>query len=376
MTTAMDVLENRGPRWSCEEADALAWGAALPDDCIDLLITSPPYLSARTYSRSDVARDLDSWVAWMVEFVRVFSPKVRGLIAINCEGQTRDYKYLPAPFLLAADLHRAGFNLRKPAVFHRVGIPGSGGPDWLRNDYEPIICVTRQGRLPWSDNTACGHPPKWAPGGEMANRLSDGTRVNQWGKCGTEAGVNGTAHVKRDGTRAPAKRPSHKMTSKGEAKEVPSWLREGMHTGVQNKIKQPKKMYSRNPDGSRDEDEHYEPPVLANPGNVIDRTYSTEEVAELLGEMQDVLSLNVGGGVMGHPTAHSNEAPFPLDLPTLFVKSFCPPDGVVADPFSGSGTSCHAAFEHGRRFIGCDLRQSQVDLCSRRMRTITANMFS
>ena len=35
-----------------------------------------------------------------------------------------------------ADLKRAGFNMRKPPVFHRVGIPGSGGPDWLRNDYE------------------------------------------------------------------------------------------------------------------------------------------------------------------------------------------------------------------------------------------------
>jgi hypothetical protein len=62
-----------------------------------------------------------------------------------------------------ADLHRAGFNLRKPPIFNRVGIPGSGGPDWLRNDYEFIVCTTRTGKLPWADNTACGHPPKWAP---------------------------------------------------------------------------------------------------------------------------------------------------------------------------------------------------------------------
>lgn len=63
-----------------------------------------------------MARDLDSWVAWMVDFVKIFSPKVKGLIAINCEGQTRDYAYQPAPFLLAADLFRAGFNLRKPPI--------------------------------------------------------------------------------------------------------------------------------------------------------------------------------------------------------------------------------------------------------------------
>ena len=31
--------------------------------------------------------------------------------------------------------------------------------------------IGREGKLPWSDNTACGHPPKWAPGGEMSHRL-------------------------------------------------------------------------------------------------------------------------------------------------------------------------------------------------------------
>jgi hypothetical protein len=39
-----------------------------------------------------------------------------------------------------AALHEAGFKLRKPPIFQRVGIPGSGGPDWLRNDYEFVVC--------------------------------------------------------------------------------------------------------------------------------------------------------------------------------------------------------------------------------------------
>src|SRR2546422_5909083 len=104
----------------------------------------------------------------------------KGLVACVIEGKTRDFRYSATPILLAADLHRAGFHLRKPPIFHRVGIPGSGGPDWLRNDYEFLIFTTRGGKLPWSDNTVMGHPPKWAPGGEMSHRLSDGTRRNQW----------------------------------------------------------------------------------------------------------------------------------------------------------------------------------------------------
>jgi site-specific DNA-methyltransferase (adenine-specific) len=406
MPTASDVL-NGDARWSCEATDAVAFLDSLPDDSVDLLFTSPPYELARTYGIGEKMVGGQQWVDWMVRVVSAAAPKVRGLIAVNCEGQTRGYRYSGAPFLLFADLHRAGFNLRKPPIFHRVGIPGSGGPDWLRNDYEPILCVTREGRLPWSDNTACGHTPKWAPGGEMSHMLSDGTRVNQWGKIGSDTGAgnkDADGNIKSNGKA----RPSHKMTSKGEAKEVPAWLREGMHTGVQNKIKQPKPKNVRETSGIRQrgvanrqvlreggklmtaplpdgttEVQSYLPPAMANPGNVYEPQYSLSEVYELLKllevadeSMPEILRLTVGGGQMGHAISHSNEAPFPLDLPTFFVKSFAPPNGVVCDPFSGSGTVCHAAFEHGRRFIGCDLRESQVALCSRRLATVTPSMFS
>ena len=181
-------------RYRVTQADAVSWLSALPDDCADLLVTSPPYEKARMYQMGDKMLAGQAWVDWMVEVVRAASPKVRGLIAINCEGQTRGYKYSCVPFLLMADLHRAGFTLRKPVVFHRVGIPGSGGPDWLRNDWEPVVCVTRGGKLPWSDNTACGHPPKLAPGGDMSYRGVNGERKNKPGKERTNRETNG--HMK------------------------------------------------------------------------------------------------------------------------------------------------------------------------------------
>ncbi len=349
------------------------------NDSIDLLFTSPPYLSARTYGRDDVARGLDEWVAWMVEFVRIFSPKVKGLIAINCEGQTRSYKYLPAPFLLAADLHRAGFNLRKPPVFHRVGIPGSGGPDWLRNDYEPIICVTREGKLPWSDNTACGHPPKWAPGGEMSHQSTNG-RVNQWGHS-----IASGATVVDDGgvVRSKGKRPSH--VESPQRVRMAELVADGKsQREAAREVGFPMKATSSTSTaGDTITGNTYVPPVLANPGNTIETKYTVDEVLELLASlgiadeaMSELLRIQVGGGLMGHPLSHENEAPFPLDLPAFFVKSFCPPDGITCDPFSGSGTTCHAAYENGRRFIGNDIRQSQVDLCARRLATVTPAMFT
>lgn len=158
-------------------ADCLDWMRQQPGDSVDLVFGSPPYEAARTYGIEFDLRGQD-WVDWMRERMAEMIRVCRGLVAMVVEGQTRDYRYSAAPMLLMADLHRAGHHLRKPPIYHRVGIPGSGGPDWLRNDYEFIVCATKGGRLPWSDSTAMGAPPKYQPGGRPTHRNTDGERVN------------------------------------------------------------------------------------------------------------------------------------------------------------------------------------------------------
>ena len=50
--------------------------------------------------------------------------------------------------------------------------------------------------------------------------------------------------------------------------------------------------------------------------------------------------------------------------------------GLVIDPFAGSGTTLAVAVREGRRAIGCDIRQSQVDLSCRRISGETPTMFA
>jgi hypothetical protein len=287
-----DVLEGRA-KWGCVQGDCLSVLSSLPLDSVPMVFGSPPYVGARLYLEDDrdlgIARDTDAWVQWMVQVYRACLRVCTGLVAFVVEGQTKNYSYDAAPILLAAELRRAGVHLRKPPIYRRCGIPGSGGPDWLRNDYEFVICATRGGKLPWSDNTACGQPPKYKPGGAMSYRTVSGERRNA---------------VKGRGTRGKA-------------------------------------------DDDLQTAEGYKPPKLANPGNVID--------------------CRVGGSRMGSDLAHENEAPFPEELAEFFVKSFCPPGGIVLDPFAGSGTTLAVALRHGRRALGIDLRPSQVELTHRRV---------
>lgn len=241
-------------------------------DKVDLVFGSPPYENAREYELGFSLKG-DAWVDWAARRFYVCWEKCTGLTAWVVEGTTSKFRWSATPVLMQARLHDAGVKLRKPPIFGRYGISGSGGPDYLRNDYETIVTASH-GRLPWSNNTAMGKPPKYPPGGKMSNRKRDGTRNSR----------------------------------------------------------------------------KYNPPALANPGNVI--------------------SCPVGGGVMGDRLCHDNEAPFPEYLAEFMILTFCPPGGTVLDPFCGSGTTLAMAKKHGRKYIGIDIRMSQCQLSSARVKRV------
>lgn len=61
-------------------------------------------------------------------------------------------------------------------------------------------------------------------------------------------------------------------------------------------------------------------------------------------------------GSKGHP------AIWPKDVIQGFITAMCPPDGVVLDPFAGSGLTLATAANHGRHGVGIELNPAYLDV--------------
>lgn len=60
-------------------------------------------------------------------------------------------------------------------------------------------------------------------------------------------------------------------------------------------------------------------------------------------------------------------APYPEELCIIPIKSTCPMDGIVLDPFSGTGTTMKVAFELGQKSIGIDISNEYIKLAKNRI---------
>ena len=57
----------------------------------------------------------------------------------------------------------------------------------------------------------------------------------------------------------------------------------------------------------------------------------------------------------------------PLALMRWLVRLVCPPEGIVLDPFMGSGTTGAAAALEGRRFCGIEMEPAYLEIAAARI---------
>jgi site-specific DNA-methyltransferase (adenine-specific) len=71
--------------------------------------------------------------------------------------------------------------------------------------------------------------------------------------------------------------------------------------------------------------------------------------------------------VTGSPFTGAHCATFPPELIEPIIVASCPENGVIFDPFGGSGTVGMVSRQHNRRFILCDINAENVKLAEQRV---------
>jgi site-specific DNA-methyltransferase (adenine-specific) len=64
---------------------------------------------------------------------------------------------------------------------------------------------------------------------------------------------------------------------------------------------------------------------------------------------------------------NSHNAPFPLNLARHCIRLWCPEDGIICDPYSGSGTTMIASVHEHRKFIGAEILPKYWEYAKKRM---------
>jgi len=252
------------------------------ENCVDLIVTSPPYADARRKHYDSIHPD--DFAKWLVTFHRPFwdALKPEGSLVLNMKDKVVK-------------------GVRHRYVWHSIELLSELGWHCI-DDYV------------W-------HKPNPMPG-YWPSRLRDG-----WEYC-FHLSKSKRPYVNQDAVRIP----------------IGKWVKSRLAKLGKNDIS---RQNSRNNSGF---------------GRNISRWVGQRTVLP-----SNVLSIPLIGKNKGHPAA------FPPELPGFFIRLFSPPDGLVVDPFAGSGMTGAASIECGRDCILIDNQKQYTRTATKNIQNITNN---
>lgn len=95
---------------------------------------------------------------------------------------------------------------------------------------------------------------------------------------------------------------------------------------------------------------------------MTDRTYNYEYSETSTRRKRDVWTVSV------KPYKGAHFAVYPTDLIEPCIKAGCPENGIVLDPFMGSGTTAMVAKQNNRQYLGCELNSDYAELQQERIK--------
>lgn len=254
----------------------------IPDNSIDLVVTSPPYADQRKNIYGGIHPD--HYVEWFMpraeQLYRVLKPT--GSFILNIKERVVNGERHTYVLELILEMRRNGWLWTEEYMWHKKNSHPGKWPNRFRDNWERLLHFTKTKKFKMYQDAVMIPVGEWAK--DRLKNLSETDR-------------------RRDNSRV----------GSGFGKNVSNWL-------------------GRN---------------WVYPSNVL---YMATECYN-----------------RGHA------ATFPVALPEWFIKLFTLSGDVVLDPFCGSGTTCVAAKQLGRHYIGIEIVPEFVRLAQQRLDEIAVS---
>lgn len=344
MPSGLDIKE-----YDILQGDSVTVLRELPDDCVDLCVTSPPYFGLRAYGHDsqEMGREtspidyVNNLANLFDEVRRVLKPtgtlwlnlgdtyngtkngntevnKNPALAATQNGIHKKEWKGLPPksligiPWRVAFALQDRGWILRNDIIWNRVNSMPESAPDRISRSHEYIFMFSKQ------------------PSGYYFDYESI-----------MEDAIGSTGESTAPDDRAP--------------------LMIDVETCEQS-------IYSEVPDEVKSHYKNLHDEEKGQPNHSFHkrRAEGKKDIAYQKRRKRDVWS------VPSHGFAEAHFATYPENLIEPCILAGCPKGGIVLDPFNGAATTGVVALKNKRRYLGIELYPEYIEISRRRIARETA----
>lgn len=397
----------------------------IPDKSVNVIVTSPPYWGQRDYGTEGQIGNEQTPEKYVNKMLEVADELKRvltddGAYFLNIGDKYVGKNLQMTPFFLAIEMQKKGWAIRNVLIWRKTNAMPSSIKDRFSNVYEPIFLFVKKpngyltpeyffdldsvrvahktngdtnGKNPQQktllmekDNNETELPAtlsieeyeKWkgkinGNGNGYNGKFKNTNKINLGASPGARLSVNGEFY---------SRQRKHKIDNNLEL-EIINFIKEyrkkkGISSKEVDKLfgyKDTAGHWFRTDRGGRclpkPEDWFKLKEILGIKEDKYDKIMTEEHYV-----LQTVKPHELGknpGDVWDFATGKlqdSHFAIFPEELPRRAIMSCCPKNGIVLDPFTGSGTSLKVAKELNRKSIGIELQKDYLKIIEKRCGTI------
>lgn len=159
-----------------------------PDDCIDLIFTSPPYADQRRNTYGGIRPD--EYVAWFLpkaeQFLRVLKPS--GTFVLNIKERVVDGERHTYVLELILEMRKQGWLWTEEFIWHKKNSYPGKWPNRFRDAWERLLQFNKRSNFKMHQEAVMIPVGEWAK--ERLSRLSPTDRIRDESRVGSGFGKN------------------------------------------------------------------------------------------------------------------------------------------------------------------------------------------